>query len=170
MGLRSYVMVASRDSYLNRVLSSAWVPRRLRSIALTRVGHSVANSAVMNPGCFLGARTGLTLGEGSFINYGCFFDLGAKTVIGSRVNVGYESMFLTCTHEVGPAERRAGTYVAAPIVIGSGAWIGARVVIMPGVTVGAGCVIASGSVVVSDCAPNTVYAGIPAVSRRTLET
>jgi len=47
-------------------------------------------------------------------------------------------------------------------VIGDGAWIGARVIILPGVTVGAGAVIAAGSVVTSDCAPDSLYAGVPA--------
>jgi maltose O-acetyltransferase len=37
------------------------------------------------------------------------------------------------------------------------------VIIMPGVTVGNGCIIASGALVNKDCAPNGLYAGVPAI-------
>jgi maltose O-acetyltransferase len=46
--------------------------------------------------------------------------------------------------------------------VGDGSWIGANVTILPGVTIGKDCVIGAGAVVTSDCAPNTVYAGVPA--------
>ncbi|WP_354500203.1 acyltransferase [Mycetocola sp. 2940] len=104
-----------------------------------------------------------------FINYGCFFDLAAPTVIGARASLGFEVMLLTSTHKMGPPSKRAGDSDAKSITIGEGAWIGARATIMPGVNVGSGCVIAAGSVVVSDCEPDSLYAGIPAVLKRRLE-
>lgn len=63
---------------------------------------------------------------------------------------------------------RAGATVKAPVSIGDGAWVGAGATILPGVSVGAGSAIAAGSVVVSDCLPNCLYAGAPAVLKKVL--
>lgn len=158
-----------RDLVLGTLLGSRVLPRPLRSRLLGLVGHQVASSASINPGCFVGSWRGLSIGERSFVNYGCSFDLGASTSIGSDVAIGYEAMFVTCSHEVGSSSRRAGPPTVAPIVVEDGCWIGARVVVMPGVTIGRGTVVAAGAVVTSDCLPHSLYAGVPAVRKRALE-
>jgi acetyltransferase-like isoleucine patch superfamily enzyme len=79
-------------------------------------------------------------------------------------------MLLTTGHDLGPHEQRAGELTAAPIVVGDGAWIGARSVVLPGITVGPGAVVAAGSVVTTDCEPDGLYAGVPAVRKRELPT
>lgn len=169
MNLRRHGNVAHRDLYLNGLVASSIVPYRLRNAALRRAGHDIHPTAGINPRVFLGARQGLTVGAHAFINYGCFFDLGAETTIGAHTHLAYEVMALTCTHEAGDAAERAGKMVAEPVQIGEGCWIGARVVIQPGVTIGDGCVIASGSVVTEDCRPDTMYAGVPARAKHHLD-
>ena len=159
---------ALRDIVLNRGAAGYGVPHPVRAKILRAFGHRIAGTAWLNPRSFYGNTTGLTVGEGSFVNYGCFFDLGAPTTIGARCAVGYEVMFVTCTHEPGDAARRAGSDFTAPIVVGDGVWIGARAVIMPGVTIHDGCVIAAGSVVTQDCEPHSLYAGVPAKLVRSL--
>lgn len=159
-----------RDLVLNRVIASALVPRRLRTRLLRAVGHTgIDVTARVNPGVFLGARRGLTLGPRAFINYDCFLDLGAPVTLGPDVGLGYGTMLITCGHDAGPAQRRWGTAVNAPIDIGEGTWVGSRVTILPGVTIGRGCVIASGAVVTADCAPDGLYGGVPARRLRDLE-
>lgn len=157
-----------RDIALNRIASGYGVPAQARRWILSMSGHDIDPTALINPKTFYGGTKGLTIGPGTFLNYGCFFDLGAATTLGSNVAVGYEVMFITCSHEEGTAERRSGIATTAPIQVGDGAWIGARAVIMPGVTIGEGCIIASGSVVRSDCKPHSVYAGVPARFKREL--
>ncbi|WP_407129678.1 DapH/DapD/GlmU-related protein [Citrobacter cronae] len=56
-----------------------------------------------------------------------------------------------------------------PINIGNNVWIGAGAVIFPGVTIGDGSIVAANSVVNCDVLPNTLYAGSPAVFKKTLE-
>lgn len=159
-----------RDVVLNRLVASGAVPRKIRTTLLRRSGHDIHPSALMNAGVFLGSWRGLTMGERVFVNYRCFFDLGSTVTIGRDTRIGYESMFVTCGHEIGGESDRAGRPVDSPITIGAGCWIGARVTVLPGVRIGDGCVIASGSVVAADCEPNGFYAGVPAIRKRCLPT
>lgn len=110
----------------------------------------------------------MKIGQGTFVNYGCMFNTTAPITLGQNCDIGMNVLFVTSSHELGPAERRAGAATADPIEIGDGTWIGANAVILPGVTVGAGCVIAAGAVVVRDCDANGLYAGVPARKVRSL--
>ena len=166
--IRRNLRPALRDIVLNRLAAGYGIPAQLRRRILQAAGHNVHPTAWINPRGFYGSNTGLTVGAGTFINYGCFFDLGAPTTIGERVDVGYEVMFTTCSHKDGDEFRRAGKATTGSIHVGDGAWIGARSVIMPGVTIGEGCVIAAGSLVRSDCQPNSMYAGVPAEWKKAL--
>lgn len=159
----------ARDVILNRIIASGVIPRRVRNPLMRRVGHDIHPTALINPGTFLGAWTGLTLKERAFVNYNCFLDLGAPITMGMNSGIGYETMLITCGHNVGPEWARIGEPVNSPIVIEDGTWVGARVTVMPGVTIGAGSVVAAGSVVTTDCEPNSLYAGVPAVFKRRLD-
>jgi maltose O-acetyltransferase len=157
-----------RDLTVNGFVNGRAVPRMFRGRLLRAVGHDIHRTAVLCPDIFLGARTGLTVGQHSFVNYGCFLDLGAPVTIGENCQVGYQVMFATCSHEVGALPARAGAPTTSPIIVGDGVWIGARATILPGVKIGDGCVIAAGAVVIRDCAPNSIYAGVPALPVRDL--
>ncbi|WP_072803505.1 acyltransferase [Rhodococcoides yunnanense] len=157
-----------RDVVLNRIVASGALPRRLRNPLMRKLGHDVHPTALINPGAFLGAWSGLTLKERSFVNYGCFLDLGAEITLGRYSGIGYETMLITCGHHIGPEWNRIGAPDNAPIVIEDGCWVGSRVMVMPGVTIGEGCVVASGSVVTKDCEPNSLYAGVPASYKRSI--
>ncbi len=104
----------------------------------------------------------LEIGEYCWINVGAFFDLGAKVTLEDRVSVAHQVMFMTTSHDIGSADRRAGPLTFKPITIGAGTWVGARVSILPGVTIGPGCLIATGAVVTRDVPPNTIMGGVPA--------
>lgn len=161
--IRTQLARSWRDALLNGVIAWGGLPRPIRNGALRKTGHRLADTANLSPRFFLGAWEGLTVGDRSFVNYGCFFDLAAPTTIGSDVQIGYGVMFVTGTHEVNPVTMpRAGAFIAAPIEIGDGCWIGARATILPGVTLPAGTIVAAGSVVTrSPDVPGT-YAGVPA--------
>lgn len=101
-------------------------------------------------------------GGGTFVNYKCWFDLGADIVIGNKCNIAMNVTFMNSDHDLADSERRAGKYRPKPITVGDGCWIGANSLIMPGVTIGSGVVIAAGSVVTKDCEKDCLYGGIPA--------
>lgn len=159
-----------RDLTVNAVINGRAVPRMLRGRLLKAIGHDIHTTAVLCPDIFLGSAKGLTVGERSFVNYGCFFDLGAQVKIGANCQIGYQVMFATCSHEAGPHDGRAGAPTTAPITIGDGVWIAARATILPGVTIADGCVIAAGAVVTKDCKADGLYAGIPATRVKSFDS
>lgn len=100
------------------------------------------------------------IGEGTFVNRSCY--IRKNTTIGKRVNVGPFARFITDTHEIGTAARRAGKNIWPAIQIGDGAWIGAGATIMAGVRVGDGAIVAAGAVVTRDVPAHALVAGVPA--------
>ena len=149
-----------REFFINSIAASSLLLNPARA-ALMRMYGIQAHTTSIRPGSYFGSRN-ITIGQGTRVNYRCFFDGAAPIRIGKNCGIGMEVMFCTSTHEIGPAFERAGSDSPGPITVGDGCWIGARSVIMPGVTIGNGCVIATGAIVNRDCAPNGLYAGVPA--------
>ncbi|MGO4653014.1 DapH/DapD/GlmU-related protein [Arthrobacter sp. 2RAF22] len=149
-----------RDVVLNSVIASPLFPAPLRWRALRAYGMQIEQS-VISPGVWFGSSR-VSIGAGSFINYGCMFNTTAPIMIGKACDVAMHVVFSTTSHEVGGKDRRAGKATAASITVGDGTWIGARAIILSGVTIGDGVVIAAGSVVNKDCKSHGLYAGVPA--------
>ncbi|WP_328858766.1 acyltransferase [Williamsia herbipolensis] len=168
--LARYVVDTALAVFANSFIGSHMIPVRLRPRLYNLLGHRIHPSTTINTGVFLGARTGLTTGPNCYINHRCFFDLGGEVILEENVGLSYEVMVVTYDHAIAGSDSRVG--FADPTrhttVIEKGTWIGARSIIMPGVRIGAGVVIAAGSVVTSDCEPNTLYAGVPAVAKRSI--
>jgi maltose O-acetyltransferase len=157
-----------RDVVLNTLISGPLFTPWTRPRAYRLAGMPVGRGVKIHPRCYFGGRR-ITIGDGTKINLGCFFDNSADISIGSFCAFGPEVMVCTATHEIGDAIERAATGAPRPVAIGDGAWIGTRAVILPGVTVGPGCVVAAGAVVTRDCEPNGLYAGVPARRVRDLD-
>ncbi|MGP0036219.1 MAG: acyltransferase [Solirubrobacteraceae bacterium] len=102
---------------------------------------------------------GVRIGQGSLINRGCTLDVRSGLTIGKNVSVSPEVMILAGSHDVNDPEFRQ---TPGPIVIEDYVWIGARAMILPDVTIGRGAVVAAGSIVTKDVEPLTIVAGVPA--------
>lgn len=100
------------------------------------------------------------IGSQVFINRDSY--IRDKVTIGSNVNIGPFTRFVSDSHEVGSPRRRAGKFFADPISVGDGVWIGACVTVLGGVTIGEGAVVAAGAVVTRDVPANTLVGGVPA--------
>lgn len=59
--------------------------------------------------------------------------------------------------------------VVAPICVGNNVFIGMRAVILPGVNIGDNCIIGAGAVVSHDVPNNSVAAGVPAKTVKTIQ-
>lgn len=145
---------------LSSLTASVALPRRFRPAVLRRLGADVGG-AMINAGGFYGGSK-LRIADGVFVNYRVFFDCTDQITLEENVSVGMQVTFITSSHALGPAGRRAGAATSGPIRIGAGTWIGARSTILPGVTIGEGCVIAAGAVVSRDCDARGLYGGVPA--------
>jgi len=161
------IRLVLRDVVLNVIPSSPVVPLFVRFLIYRAAGLKI-DTAKIYPRCFFGG-TQVSIGRGTFISYGCFFDAVAPISIGERCAIANEACFLTSSHVVGGPDGRAGNRKAKPIRIGNGCWIGARAIFLPGISVGDACIIGAGAVVTHDCEPNGVYAGVPARRIRRLD-
>lgn len=104
----------------------------------------------------------LTIGERTYINYGCSFAAMESVTIGAHCHIGtYVIIMDNQFHRLEP-ERRLEIPESQPIVIEDNVWLGARVIVMPGVTIGAGSAVGAGSIVTRDIPPRSVAVGTPA--------
>lgn len=167
---RVAVAEMSSDLIQNVIAGSMICPRFLRICFYRLAGNKVGKGCQLSPNCFLGPGGGrLKIGNNVFINYNNWFDLKDDIVIGDGVAIAMNCQFVNGSHEIGPAEKRAGAGKQAPIVIGNGVWIGANTTVLMGVTIGSGTVIGAGSLIISDLEPNSIYVGRPAKLLRKIE-
>jgi maltose O-acetyltransferase len=154
--------------YVNVVGASPLLTGDGRQRLYRRAGLEV-HTAEIGPGCYFHSDN-LDIGSGTLINHGCHFENVERIEVGRNCALGMRVLLATSSHELGPPERRAGTWRIAPVRIGDGCWIGAGAILLPGVTVGPGCVVAAGAVVRDSCEPQGLYAGVPAVRVRPVES
>lgn len=103
----------------------------------------------------------ISIGNGSFINFGGIVLDSSPVTIGNQVEIASGVQLLTAEHPIDPDERRARIQLNRPVTIEDGVWLGAGVIVLPGVTVGENSVIGAGSVVTRDIEPEVVAVGNP---------
>lgn len=104
----------------------------------------------------------LTIGAGTFVNYGCVMLDCAPVTIGADCQIATGVQLVTPSHPVDPAARRAGWEFARPITLGDNVWLGAGAIVCPGVTIGQDTVVGAGAVVTGDLPAGVVAVGNPA--------
>ncbi len=123
---------------------------------------SIAPDAHIRPPLYVDYGTYITIGSGTFANYGLTALDVAPITIGADVQIGPNVQLLTPTHPVDPDARRAKLEAAEPIVIGDNVWIGGGAIVLAGVTIGENSVIGAGAVVTRDIPAGVVAVGNPA--------
>lgn len=130
---------------------------------------SVAPDVHIKPPFFVDYGKYITIGAGSFANYGLMALDVAPITIGKDVLMGPNVQLLTPTHPIDIELRRAKYEAAKPIVIHDNAWLGGGVIVLAGVTIGENSIIGAGSVVTKDIPSNVVAVGNPARVIRAIE-
>lgn len=110
----------------------------------------------------------ISIGTGTFVNFGAVFLDAAPITIGTHVQIGPNVQLLTPTHELDTVRRREGWERAEPITIGDNVWLGGGVIVCPGVTIGENTVVGAGAVVTGDLPAGVLAVGNPARVVRTL--
>ncbi|MEV0593194.1 sugar O-acetyltransferase [Nonomuraea cavernae] len=123
---------------------------------------SIAPTAHIKPPLYVDYGSHITVGEGTFANYGLTALDVAPITIGADVQIGPHVQLLTPTHPLDPAQRRARLEAAEPIVIGDNVWLGGGAIVLAGVTIGDDTVIGAGAVVTGDLPGGVVAVGVPA--------
>ena len=139
------------------------------------MGIAMGSGSAVQLGCYLWSygprstrRLKSTIGARSVINRGCIIDVRTGLTIGADVSISPEVAILTTQHDLNDPEF---ALQGRRVVIEDHVWIGMRAIVLPGVTIGRGAVVAAGAVVTRDVAPLDIVAGVPArpVGRRTLD-
>lgn len=141
-------------------------PAEIRARLSELTGSMIDDTVAVFPPIHINYGKHLSIGKNVFINFDCvFLTLGGIT-IDDNVLIGPGVKVLSEGHSLSSDERQ--TLVPGRIHIRQNAWIGAGSIILPGVTIGENAVVAAGAVVNRDVPANTVVAGVPAKTIRTI--
>jgi maltose O-acetyltransferase len=122
----------------------------------------VGEGVVIRPPFHCDYGTQISIGAGTFVNFGCVMLDAAPIQIGEACQLATKVQLLTATHPIEPEPRREGWESAEPITIGDNVWLGGGAIVCPGVTIGHDTVVGAGAVVTSDLPAGVVAVGVPA--------
>lgn len=173
MGSGANVLASNLAGVLGRAAfyGIGWVRWSVAGVRLGS-GARVSPRARLKGAYFVGKATigsGVTMGEGSYVNSGEIF----SGEIGRWCSLGYAVVIGPTEHSLGglssPAKALAKGLPASasekhspPPIIEDDVWIGANVVILRGTRVGRGSVVAAGAVVTGTIPPGQLWGGVPA--------
>ena len=136
---------------------------------LAQVIGSVGEGVDIRPPLRVDYGHNITIGDGSWANFGLTALDVAPIVIGQDVLIGPNCSLYTAIHPTEPGPRRAKWESAAPITLGDNVWLGGSVVVCPGVTIGENSIIGAGAVVTRSVPANSIAVGNPARVIRALD-
>ncbi|MFE0224471.1 sugar O-acetyltransferase, partial [Streptomyces albidoflavus] len=110
-------------------------PEARRTLLVELLG-SVGEDVDVRPPLRVDYGTYITIGRGTFVNFGAVFLDVAPITIGEDVQFGPHVQLLTPTHPVDPVARRAKWEAAEPITIGDYVRLRGGVILTPRVTLG----------------------------------
>jgi maltose O-acetyltransferase len=155
---------ASRRAYrlMKAYEASYAIDRKQADRLLRELLGAVGPGVHIKPPLYVDYGINITVGAGTFANYGLVALDVARITIGRDVQIGPNVQLLTPTHPVEPDLRRAKFESAKPIVIGDNVWIGGGAIILPGVTIGRNSIIGAGAIVTHDVPADMLAVGNPA--------
>jgi maltose O-acetyltransferase len=115
-------------------------------------------SVIHTPTRFLGLGR-ITVGSHTIINRGCYLDNRVGITIGDNVSIAHDTKIYTLGHDIDDPDLAVK---GAPVEIGDYVCIFSNVLIMPGVSLGKGAVVYAGSVVTKSVGEYEVVGGNPA--------
>ena len=136
---------------------------------LAQVIGSVGEGVDIRPPLRVDYGHNITIGGGSWVNFGLTALDVAPIVIGQDVLIGPNCSLYTAIHPTEPGPRRAKWESAAPITLEDNVWLGGSVVVCPGVTIGENSIIGAGAVVTRSVPANSIAVGNPARVIRALD-
>lgn len=140
-----------------------------RRLLLLELFREYGEDCYIRPPFHCDYGSNISIGRGTFVNFGCVFLDCNEIRIGQDVQIAPGVHIYTATHPLDPTIRRSGLESAHPVVIGDNVWLGGGAIICPGVTIGDNTVVGAGSVVTRSLPANVFAAGNPARVIKPLE-
>lgn len=135
------------------------VPNPIRCVYLRMFGIRVGEGSSIHRHCKFFHVGNFVLGKNSVINFGCYLDNRRGITIGNNVGIAHGTKIYTLGHDTdSPKFETKG----APVVIEDNAFIFSNAILMPGVRIGNGAIVLPGSVVTKDVPPRKIVGGNPA--------
>ena len=157
---------ARAQELLERYNASRHSEHDLRAQLLRELLGEVGESVTIRPPFQCDYGSHITIGAGTFVNFGCVMLDVAPIRIGRTCQIATGVHLVTATHPVDPEPRRQGWESAESITIEDNVWLGSLVVVCPGVTIGENTVVGAGAVVTRDLPAGVVALGVPARVQR----
>lgn len=144
------------------------IPNPLRCIYLRCFGIKIGNRSCIHRRCKFFHIGRFKMGNSSVINFGCYIDNRRGITIGNNVGIAHNTKIYTLGHNIKSSKFETK---GSPVVIEDNVFIFSNSLIMPGVTIGNGAIVLAGSVVTKDVAPRMIVGGNPAkvLNERTAE-
>lgn len=145
----------------------AYIPSwTIRKVLYRCMGMKIGHGSRIYMKCIVRIPWRITIGNNTIINENCYLDGRGGITIGDNVSVSFFSFLISASHD-----SRSGNFkfVKDRITIKDNAWIGANAIILQGTTVEKACILAAGSTLKGNTEEGYIYAGIPAVKRRSRE-
>lgn len=142
------------------------IPNPIRKVYLRIFGVEVGRGSSIHRGCRFFHVGKSSVGENSVVNFGCYLDNRRGITIGNNVGIAHNTKIYTLGHNL---ESDRFETKGAPVVIEDDSFIFSNALIMSGVTIGQGAIVLAGSVVTKDVEPWMIVGGNPAkpIKKRT---
>ena len=160
---------ARAQALLDRYNSTRHSEQDERDRLLRELLGEVGTGVVVKPPFRCDYGLHITIGAGTFVNYGCVMLDVVPIRIGAACQLASGVQLLAATHPVDPAPRREGWEYGEPITIGDNVWLGGGAIVCPGVTIGDDTVVGAGAVVTRDLPAGVVAVGNPARVVRSID-
>lgn len=128
---------------------------------LTDLFESIGEDVWIEPDFRCEYGKNISIGNRTYINFGCVILDCAPVTIGEDVLMGPNIGIYPVNHSIDPDERSQGGCWGKPVHIGNKVWLGGDVKILSGVSIGDGSVIGTGSVVTKSIPAGVIAAGNP---------
>lgn len=134
-------------------------PYPLRNLFLLLFGIKIPVTSSIHRKCRFFHLGKFSIGKHSVINSGCYLDNRRGITIGSNTAIAHDTKIYTLGHNIHSSKFETK---GAPVIIGDNCFIFSNVLIMPGVKIGDGAIVLPGSVVTKSVEAWTVVGGNPA--------
>ena len=153
---------AYAQELLERYNATRHVEQSERDRLLRELLGGVGEGVVVKPPFRCDYGRHISIGAGTFVNYGCVMLDVVPIRIGAACQIATNVQLLAATHPLDPEPRRDGWESGEPITIGDNVWLGGGVIVCPGVSIGDDTVVGAGAVVTRDLPAGVVAVGNPA--------